>query len=367
MARSKRLVLRGHNLQDGNALECHRLRTQGVTTIGRVEGNDVRIVNASVSGRHAKLELQEEGRAWLLDIGSSNGTFVDKEPPPGTRIPTEGVALDVGDYIRFGFSTTVYRFEEDDEEERTPSPSRRESRQERLKRIEEAYLARLSEVREEYQAQRRQSEAEGQKRQCEDPSLQLLLELCPEHFSSSVSRAVSQDLDSLTQNSESHGESLVSKEELDRLSGRSWEVVSVLRTGLSFASEDDIEVAERSLATVLQFLAEDLPRAAHELGIIRGRAFQALLARSERTLPGHVERQREGLADISALDVKSVETLLTGAEDLCSLLRVKIEDDGDLGLARMVVEDCQRFFSDLRQCAKMKGLDIWQMFQEVHA
>lgn len=371
MAGQKNLVLRGQSLQDGNALECHRLQSeQGVITIGRVEGNDVRIVNSSVSGRHAKLEFREEGCVWLCDIGSSNGTFVDKEPPPGTRIPEEGVTLNLGDYIRFGFSPIVYRLEQDEENDSDTvggnleaSMSSPEKRQARLRRAEEAYLARLSEVREEYAEQRRRAEEEGQARLAEDPSLQFLLELCPSHFSF-------QNTVSLAATSDSEEEPLLDPEilsaELERLSGRSWEVASVLRTGSSFASDEDIETVEGSLISVLQFLAEDLPQAADSLGIIRGRVFQALLSRSGRVLPGHVERQREGAADITALNGKTMETLLTGAEDLSSLLRVKIEDDGDLALARMVVEDCQRFFSDLRQCARAKGCGIWEMFREVH-
>jgi len=45
-------------------------------TVGRNEGNDVRIDHPTVWGRHARVEATAEGSV-LTDLGSRNGTFVN--------------------------------------------------------------------------------------------------------------------------------------------------------------------------------------------------------------------------------------------------------------------------------------------------
>ena len=72
-------------------------------TIGRAEGNDIRIENDRMLSRnHARVESGEDG-AWVDDLSSANGTYMN-----GTRV-TEPVQLHDGDEIRFGAS--VFRFE----------------------------------------------------------------------------------------------------------------------------------------------------------------------------------------------------------------------------------------------------------------
>ncbi|CAE7882253.1 ANKRD17, partial [Symbiodinium microadriaticum] len=76
------------------------------------------------------------------------------------------------------------------------------------------------------------------------------------------------------------------EEEQERLSGRSWEVSSILRPPL--ASAADLESVESQLQEALTFLTETLPALAAEIGEqVSGLVFQALLARSSRPLPGH--------------------------------------------------------------------------------
>lgn len=70
-----------------------------VAAIGRGEHNDVRIVHESVSASHAT--LVRKGDTWfVLDLGSSNGTFVDglrvageREVPPGATLTLGSVKL----------------------------------------------------------------------------------------------------------------------------------------------------------------------------------------------------------------------------------------------------------------------------------
>jgi pSer/pThr/pTyr-binding forkhead associated (FHA) protein len=63
--------------------------------IGRRPGSDIFLGDTYMSGEHARLTLHE-GRWWLADLGSTNGTFVN-----GTRIdrPTP---LTPGAEVRFG-------------------------------------------------------------------------------------------------------------------------------------------------------------------------------------------------------------------------------------------------------------------------
>lgn len=72
----------------------HRLQKK--TTIGREHEEDgLRILDATISRRHAFLELQKDG--WMLrDLGSSNGTYVED-----TTLTAPQVLRD-GERIKFG-------------------------------------------------------------------------------------------------------------------------------------------------------------------------------------------------------------------------------------------------------------------------
>ncbi|MCO6503367.1 MAG: DUF3662 domain-containing protein [Acidimicrobiales bacterium] len=61
--------------------------------VGRGEEADVRIPLQSVSRRHA-LIWREGGRAFIVDLGSSNGTMLD-----GRRVGEEPVAMDHGSMV----------------------------------------------------------------------------------------------------------------------------------------------------------------------------------------------------------------------------------------------------------------------------
>ena len=64
------------------------------TTIGRHESNDISVSEQTVTGKHAKL-LLEDGKITLIDLGSTNGTFVN-----GERIRSH--ELKSGDRFRLG-------------------------------------------------------------------------------------------------------------------------------------------------------------------------------------------------------------------------------------------------------------------------
>lgn len=74
-------------------------------TIGRLADNTLQIEDASVSSHHAEVFL-ESGKYHLLDLGSTNGTFVNGEA-------VTAAILNHGDEVRFGRIETVFSSEEE--------------------------------------------------------------------------------------------------------------------------------------------------------------------------------------------------------------------------------------------------------------
>ena len=77
------------------------LMTDKPVIMGRGDECDVRIQDHSVSRRHARIEPQPEGFV-VLDLNSTNGTFINDEQL------SEGKLLGDGDYLRVG--NCIYRF-----------------------------------------------------------------------------------------------------------------------------------------------------------------------------------------------------------------------------------------------------------------
>jgi pSer/pThr/pTyr-binding forkhead associated (FHA) protein len=66
-------------------------------TIGRASDNDVELSKDEfASGHHARIESQRDG-VWILDLNSTNGTFVNGSRLDGRRILKEGDIVQVGD------------------------------------------------------------------------------------------------------------------------------------------------------------------------------------------------------------------------------------------------------------------------------
>jgi len=86
----------------GGALKGQRLAVKTpVVNIGRADYNDLVIPDESVSTTHAKLQ-RREGVWVLVDLDSTNGTFVD-----GDQVKGE-VPLAPGANVRFGEVATVF-------------------------------------------------------------------------------------------------------------------------------------------------------------------------------------------------------------------------------------------------------------------
>lgn len=77
----------------------------GQTLIGRSEVALVRLPDDGVSRRHAKIVRESDGSAKIVDLESTNGTYIN-----GRRVHAEG--LREGDRIRIGQSATLdFRYE----------------------------------------------------------------------------------------------------------------------------------------------------------------------------------------------------------------------------------------------------------------
>jgi two-component system, NtrC family, sensor kinase len=73
---------------------------QRVVGIGRDTGNAIRLHDTEVSRRHAEFR-QSDGTFWVMDLGSSNGTYVNNKP-------IREAALQSGDHISVGQTCLVY-------------------------------------------------------------------------------------------------------------------------------------------------------------------------------------------------------------------------------------------------------------------
>ena len=71
------------------------LTLMGVNSIGRAAGNALQVDDEFVSARHAVLS-QRDGRWWIEDLASTNGTFVNGRPVD------RGAPVAIGDQVEIG-------------------------------------------------------------------------------------------------------------------------------------------------------------------------------------------------------------------------------------------------------------------------
>jgi adenylate cyclase len=72
------------------------LLPDGVTSIGRAEDNDIVLTGTAVSRQHARLEVKE-GRLYIEDLGSRNGSKVNHQPLKGTSSLRPGDSIQLGE------------------------------------------------------------------------------------------------------------------------------------------------------------------------------------------------------------------------------------------------------------------------------
>jgi hypothetical protein len=83
------------------ALTGELLQIKARSMIGTTEGCDIKLFDASISGRHAEITLAQNNRYRVTDLGSRNGTYVNDKA-------IASVELVDGDNIRLG--RTTFRF-----------------------------------------------------------------------------------------------------------------------------------------------------------------------------------------------------------------------------------------------------------------
>ena len=70
-----------------------------VLAIGRVEDNDIVIDDDSfISSHHARIEVRPEG-TWVVDLGSTNGSFVNGQRVSAERSVRKGDRIQVGSTV----------------------------------------------------------------------------------------------------------------------------------------------------------------------------------------------------------------------------------------------------------------------------
>ncbi|MBX6313513.1 MAG: FHA domain-containing protein [Isosphaeraceae bacterium] len=69
--------------------------SDGITTVGRQEGCELRIVSSQVSRKHCQL-FEKKGLLLVKDLGSSNGTLVNGKKIEDQRVLQPGDELTIG-------------------------------------------------------------------------------------------------------------------------------------------------------------------------------------------------------------------------------------------------------------------------------
>ena len=99
-AGNPRLLVSGPDGADGNTQRTYELSAP-LTILGRGTDCDLRLVDPGVSRHHAELRVEDD-EVVLVDLGSTNGTFVNGQP-------VRRVALTDGTRVTLGRTTLVFR------------------------------------------------------------------------------------------------------------------------------------------------------------------------------------------------------------------------------------------------------------------
>ncbi|KAH6791897.1 SMAD/FHA domain-containing protein [Perilla frutescens var. hirtella] len=94
-------------LKDGAIINRYDVHEKGAYMFGRVDICDFVLEHPTISRFHAVLQFKNDGGAYLYDLGSTHGTFINKNQVK-KRIYVD---LHVGDVIRFGHSSRLYIFQ----------------------------------------------------------------------------------------------------------------------------------------------------------------------------------------------------------------------------------------------------------------
>jgi class 3 adenylate cyclase len=97
---------------------CYPIK--GSSSVGRAAANTIVLESPKVSRRHALVHLQNIGEPWLIDFGSSNGTFLNQRRIHRPVRLSDGDEITIGDQIlRFRQSVAISEEHKTDVVERT--------------------------------------------------------------------------------------------------------------------------------------------------------------------------------------------------------------------------------------------------------
>lgn len=77
------------------------LLDRATTTVGRHPESDIFLDDVTVSRRHAEFRLSDDGTCEVVDVGSLNGTYVNREPK-------DSATLSSGDEVQIGKFRLVF-------------------------------------------------------------------------------------------------------------------------------------------------------------------------------------------------------------------------------------------------------------------
>lgn len=81
------------------AVDGRRHPIKGNCSLGRAGANTIVLESPKVSRRHALIHLQNIGELWLIDFGSSNGTFLNKRRIHRPIRLRDGDQITIGDQV----------------------------------------------------------------------------------------------------------------------------------------------------------------------------------------------------------------------------------------------------------------------------
>ncbi|KAL8266263.1 hypothetical protein R6Q59_003607 [Mikania micrantha] len=94
-------------LKDGSIIDQFDVHEKGAYMFGRVDLCDFILEHPTISRFHAVLQFNKSGGAFLYDLSSTHGTFINKNQLKKKVY----VELHVGDVLRFGHSSRLYIFQ----------------------------------------------------------------------------------------------------------------------------------------------------------------------------------------------------------------------------------------------------------------
>ncbi|KAK1438944.1 hypothetical protein QVD17_04757 [Tagetes erecta] len=94
-------------LKDGSIIHQFDVYEKGAYMFGRVDLCDFILEHPTISRFHAVLQFNKSGDAFLYDLSSTHGTFINKNQVKKKVY----VKLHVGDVLKFGHSTRLYIFQ----------------------------------------------------------------------------------------------------------------------------------------------------------------------------------------------------------------------------------------------------------------